>query len=160
MNVSPEKAIHEFRENVADGLNFLKSRLNPLGPTLATLYEPRAGQMRPHALGTIALCEASAVSPDRQTRKAAQSAVNFIVASQNADGGWPPQPQLPARQPGPSSIDPTGWNLAALRTAQWAGLQVPRKTLKQARAYLEGMRTEDKTANENEKAAAQDTSDS
>ncbi|MHC4176429.1 MAG: prenyltransferase/squalene oxidase repeat-containing protein, partial [Planctomycetota bacterium] len=134
----------EFRENVADGLNFLKSRLNPLGPTVATLYEPRAGQMRPHALGTIALCEASAVSPDRQTRKAAQSAVNFIVASQNADGGWPPQPQLPAQQAGPSSIDPTGWNLAALRTAQWAGLQVPRKTLKQARAYLKGMRTEDK----------------
>jgi len=135
----------KHRENVAGGLDFLKSQMRPLGPTLAALYEPRARQMPSHALGTIALCEASAVSPDRHTRKAAQSAVNCIVLTQNADGGWPAQPQRPNQQPGPSSLDPTGWNLAALKTAQWAGLQVPKKTLKQARAYLDGMRTEDKT---------------
>ncbi len=135
----------EFRENVAGGLDFLKSQMRPLGPTLVALNEPKSGRMPSHALGTIALCEAGAVSPDRQTRKAAQSAVNFVVLTQNPDGGWPAQPQAPAQQPGPSSLDPTGWNLAALKTAQWAGLQVPKKTLKQARAYLDGMRTEDKT---------------
>lgn len=134
----------KYQKTVTEGLNFLRTQLRPLGPNVGTLYELRAGQMPSHALGTMAFCEAGAVSRDRQTRMAAQSAVNFIVLSQNADGGWGIKPKLPEQQPGPSSVDPTGWNLAALKTAQWAGLQVPRKTLKQAAAYLDGLETEDK----------------
>jgi len=145
-----------YQKNIALGLNFLINRIVWHDRSAASLYESDAGSMPSHALATIAFCEASTVARATRTKAAAQSAVNFIVRIQNTDGGWGVKPPLPPNgKPSVSDVISTGWNVAALRTAQWAGLNVPKKTLTQAGAYLESMRTEDKTGyRRDEKQAA------
>jgi hypothetical protein len=142
----------KFRKSVSQGLNYLKGRMVPLGIT-AALFEPNSQHMPSHAWGTIALCEAAAGIRERQLRAAAQAAVNFIVATQNGDGGWSEQPNLPdfgkkgrgvAKIPEPSTMAATGWNVAALRTTQWVGLQVPETNMTRAAAFLDKLFVENK----------------
>ena len=113
--------------------------------TAATLYEPGAKYFPSHALGTIALCEALASSSDRQARTAAQVAVKFIVLTQNQDGGWGYAPKTPKKSADESNMDATAWNIAALKAAEWSGVNVPSTTFAQAGKYLDSMRTQDRT---------------
>ncbi len=133
----------EFRRTVGNGLIFLRKRLAPVGADAASLYEPQAGGLPSHAIGTCVLCEAVALTVDAQSQKAAQSAVNFLVEMQNTDGGWPAQPHLPNQPSEPSDLIATAWSLAALRTAQWVNLRVPDAKVKLAAGYLDTLRAED-----------------
>jgi len=149
-----------YQKNVSLGLNFLANRIVWLDRSAGSLYESSAGSMPSHALATIAFCEASVVARDTRTRAAAQSTVNYIVATQNADGGWGVDPPVPPNgKPSPSDVVSTGWNVTALKTAEWAGLNVPKKTLTQAGVYLESMRTEDKTGYRHDEKKAADRVD-
>jgi hypothetical protein len=75
--------------------------------------------MYSHGLATIALSEAYGMTSDREVGRAAQAAVNFILAAQNtADGGWRYNPG----EPGDTSV--VGWQLMALKSAHMAGLEV------------------------------------
>ncbi len=137
----------KYRKNVFTAVQFLKKRMVALSPTVATLYEPRAHQMPSHALGTMALCEASFDDRDRTARLAAQAAVNFIVATQQDDGGWSWRPKLREGERGePSGISATGWNLMALETAKWADLKVPAKTTEAVDRFLDSLQSQDKKA--------------
>ncbi len=138
----------EYRQEVVAGLTFLRLRLmasssmvSHLTPRGGMLYEPDAGQMPSHALATIALCEASALAGDPQSKQLAQAAVNFILATQNQDGGWSFDPDLrdPNSKPQTSDVYSTAWNLAALKSAGWAGLSVPSTTLEPAGKFLDSM---------------------
>ena len=139
----------KYRKNVNLGVKYLTAYMVRAG---GTLYEPKAQGMPSHALGTIALCEASAMTRDRPLHATAQAAVNFVIGTQNSDGGWSDKPNLPDSQrkdkgeqkPEPSTMSATGWNVIALRTAQWTGLQVPEKNLQQANAFLDKMYVEEK----------------
>jgi hypothetical protein len=142
----------KFRKSVSQGLNYLKGRMVPLGIT-AALFEPNSQHMPSHAWGTIALCEAGAGIRERQLHAAAQAAVTFIVATQNSDGGWSEKPNLPdfgkksssgVKTLEPSTMAATGWNMAALRTAQWVALMVPEKNMMQAAAFLDKLYVENK----------------
>ncbi len=130
----------KYRADVFKGLAFLKQRLTPVAADSATLYETNAQTAPSHALGTIALCEAVAMHKDPSNAMAAQAAVNFIVQSQNGDGGWGVAPDLPNMRPDPSDMFSFGWNLAALRAARSAGLDVPDDTMIQAGKFLDAMR--------------------
>ncbi len=146
----------KYQKNVSLGLIYLKDRMAWQG----SLYERGVNPMPSHALGTIALCEACAVTRDAQTRGIAQAAVSFIVETQNAGGGWGPKPPLPPDGEGdPSDVLTTGWNLAALRTAEWAGLNVPQKAFTRADEYLDSMRTESGTGFRRNENQAADRSD-
>jgi hypothetical protein len=133
----------EFRRNVGGGLNFLRSRMTPVGADAATLYEPQAGFLPSHAIATCALCEAVALTSDSQSQRAAQHAVDFLVGTQNTDGGWSLKPSLPDQPAGSSDFFATAWSIAALKTAQWSGLRVPDTKLKLAGSYLDGLRAVD-----------------
>lgn len=149
----PQKG--KLQGNVHRGLEFLKSRMQVVQGA-ASLHEPVLGRMPSHALGTIALCGACGAASDRQTRIAAQAAVNLIIKTQNRDGGWGSTPSLSKQASGLSSVDATGWNLAALKTAQWAGLNLPnKKALQLARQYLQNMRTKDNTGYRRNETVAQ-----
>jgi WD40 repeat protein len=141
--------VGDYRREVVAGLAFLRTRLaastvavSHLSPRCASLYEPDAGQMPSHALGTIVLCEAAAMTGNLQTKAVAQAAANFLVATQNQDGGWGFQPDLraPGNRPDPSDVYATAWNVAALKSADWAGLDVPTKVLQLAGRFLEDMK--------------------
>ena len=133
----------EYKDTVGKGLRFLGSRMVPLGPNAATLYEAGASHMPSHALGTIVLCEAVGLNPDKQMRKVAQAAVNYIIGSQAADGGWGDRPSPPERVPDGSNVMATAWNVAALKAAEAAGMQVPRRSLQLATSYLDKLKSAD-----------------
>ena len=74
---------------------------------------------------TMALCEASYDTRDKNTLVAAQSAVRFILYTQNKDGGWPSRIRPKDDEPDPSNLNVTTWTVAALRSAELAGIPVP-----------------------------------
>src|SRR5262245_3775465 len=80
---------------------------------------------------TMALCEAFGMTNDPGLRIPAQNAVNLIIKSQHADGGWGND-----RQMGRYPLD-TGWQIQALRSAQLAGLSVPKEVTANAIKYLD-----------------------
>ncbi|MDY0166451.1 MAG: prenyltransferase/squalene oxidase repeat-containing protein [Thermoguttaceae bacterium] len=133
----------EFRRNVGTGINFLRSRMVPVGTDAASLYEPEAHTVPSHALATCALCEVVAVTADTQNLKAAQAAVNFVVNTQNLDGGWSYTPRLPDQQAEASDVLATAWSLTALKTAQWTGLKFPEAKMKVAESFLDSVRSPD-----------------
>ncbi len=83
-----------------------------------------------HAIATMALCEAYALTHDPALRPPAQRAVNFITRSQNVAGGWRYEPLAP----GDTSV--FGWMLFALRSADIGEVAVSRRTIKRATTYL------------------------
>jgi len=131
----------EFKRNVATGVTYLRGHMIRYAFG-ATMFED-VKNVPSHALGTMALCEAAAMARDKQIRGAAQMAVNFISMTQNADGGWGFAPTRPKKNPDPSNVAATAWNVAALRTAQWATLKIDPTVLADALKYLESMRTPD-----------------
>jgi hypothetical protein len=123
-----------YRENVKRGLYFLASNMKPQngGGSLVD-----GGNMYSHGICAIALCEAYAMTHDRDLMAPAQAAINFIVYAQDpVGGGWRYQP----RQPGDTSA--VGWQLMALKSAHMAYLQVPPITVVGASKFLDSVQVD------------------
>ena len=83
--------------------------------------ESRAVGMYCHAMATLALCEAYALSGDARLREPSEAAVDFLVKARAADGmSWR---YAPRSAEGDTSL--LGWALLAARSAQTAGIDVP-----------------------------------
>jgi hypothetical protein len=123
-----------YQKQVAAGLDYLIKDL-PAGPAgygidLRDGSLP-TGQMYVHAIATMALSEAYAMTSDRRLIEPAQGGVDFIAWSQDPfGGGWRYQPQAP----GDTSV--VGWQVMALTSARVAGLNVPRTTIPGALHFL------------------------
>ena len=104
-----------YTSHIAAGIHWLIKNQQPDGNLAKDAVQP----MYSHGLCTIALAEAFGLSNDPKVGKAAQLAVNYILAAQNpADGGWRYHP----RDPGDTSV--VGWQLMALKSARASGLNV------------------------------------
>jgi len=137
----------KFRATLFTGLDYLKSHCATVRPGAAALFERDAKYMPSHALGTMALCEAAAESRDKKTETAAESLVNFLVQAQNKDGGWSYEPTLlNASSKDPSDLVTTAWNVAALKTAQWARIDVPADVLQRADRFLDSLQIPDQAS--------------
>jgi len=91
-----------------------------------------ANEMYAHALAARTLCDAYALTKDDKWKGPAQKALDFVVEAQDpVGGGWRYQP----KQPGDLSV--TGWQFAALKRGQLAGLVVPRNTWKMAEKFFD-----------------------
>lgn len=95
------------------------------------------GEGYAHAINTIALCEAYAMTGDAWLKGPAQKAVDCCVAWQSKDGGFRYQP----RMAGDTSV--TGWHMQALRAAEVAGLKIPRATWQGIDAWFKTVSNED-----------------
>lgn len=121
----------EFQETVGKGLDYLKSRIiaTPLGGDLQdgiNLY--------PQAIATLALCEAYALTHDRELDAACRAAITFIINAQDKQGGgWRYYPG----QVGDTSV--TGWMWPALKSGELNYLPVPPATWKGAWKFLDGV---------------------
>jgi hypothetical protein len=90
------------------------------------------GRMYSHAIATIALCEAYALSGDPELEGPCRSAVKFIVKAMAPRlWGWRYVP----RQRGDTSV--VGWCVMALKSAEMAGLKVPPVAWKNASTFLD-----------------------
>jgi hypothetical protein len=114
-----------YARNVERGLQFLLTRQGKEGRFGEGMYE--------HALATMVLCEAYALTRDPALMKPAQLALDYIVKAQHTAGGWRYGPG----QAGDTSV--TSWQMTALRTGRVAGLDVPRETFTKAGAFLDSV---------------------
>ncbi len=90
--------------------------------------------MYSHGLASIALCGCFGMTGDKAVGKAAQAALDYIVQAQDPKGGgWRYVPKIA----GDTSV--TGWQIAALRSGQLAGLKVPPAVFEQARKFLKSV---------------------
>jgi len=89
------------------------------------------GGMYAHALGTIALCEAYALTNDQDLRIPAQKAVRYLVKAQHGGtGGW----GYGRVQEGDTSV--VGWVFLAIRSGQMSGMLINARVLELAERFL------------------------
>lgn len=91
----------------------------------------RSQPMYSHAFGTLLLAEASGMTGDADLGPPLRRAIDLIVASQNAEGGW-------RYYPGSKDADlsVSVCQVMALRAARNAGVAVPIETIERASAYV------------------------
>lgn len=87
-----------------------------------------------HAIATMALCEAYAMSRDSKLRRPAQKAVDFCLRAQNPGQGW-----RYGVRPGNNDTSVTGWMVLALKAAKTAGLKVPAASFEGAQNWFKRM---------------------
>ncbi|MGE0760496.1 MAG: prenyltransferase/squalene oxidase repeat-containing protein [Pirellulaceae bacterium] len=123
----------KYTAHVRAGLNYLMRSMESNG-SLAQ----GSGNMYAHGMASIALCEAYAMTRDRELMDSAQRTLNYIVFAQEpVGGGWRYAP----RQPGDTSV--LGWQLMALKSGHMAYLQVPPSTVQGASRFLDSVQWED-----------------
>lgn len=72
-----------------------------------------------HALATVAMCEAYALSGDRSLRAAAQLGIDYLESHRNPYAVWRYQPR-----DGKNDSTVTGWCVLAYKTAEHVGLEI------------------------------------
>ena len=110
---------HEFgvyKKNVASGLRWLLENQKENGDLRGNVSS-QAG-MYAHGQATIVLCEALALTGDRQFLDPVERAIDFIEKAQHRAGGWRYRPG----QAGDTSV--FGWQMMALQSARAAGMGV------------------------------------
>lgn len=121
-----------YQQTVSRGLYYLLSRMEPT---------PRggdfcAGTMYGHGVTTLAIAEAYGMTQDALLLEPLREAIRFIATSQDAHGGgWR---YLPG-QAGDTTV--TAWQLAALKSAAIAGVEVPSPTIAGVRRFLDSVQT-------------------
>ncbi len=121
----------DYQEHVRRGLEFLIRAQGPDGnlggraSAFAFMYS--------HAIGALALSEAYAMTRDRDTRlrEPVRRAIAYTLAAQSTEtGGW-------RYKPGdPGDTSQLGWQLMALKSAEFAGLTIPDQAKQGAARYL------------------------
>lgn len=116
----------KHRETMRRGLSWLMEVQQPDGDLRGN------GRIYDHAMATLSLSEAYAMTKDERLLPATRKAVNWLVRAQHPQsGGWRYAPG----QFGDTSV--FGWVILALRSARNAGIVVPKNTWDQSRQWLE-----------------------
>ncbi|MDE0904305.1 MAG: terpene cyclase/mutase family protein [Planctomycetota bacterium] len=116
----------EYGEVIENCLNFVLNCVQADG------YVTHAGtRMYSHAFATLFLAEICGMTHRQDVRAKLQTAVDFIVRSQNGQGGWRYVPL--ARE---SDMSIVVCQVLALRAARNIGIRVPRSTIDRALAYV------------------------
>ena len=120
----------KYKEVVGRGLLFLARNMKTQN-LMGSLVDKDGGMMYSHGLAAIALCEAYAMTKDRELRNLAQLSLNFTMFAQDpVGGGWRYIP----RERGDTSA--VGWQLMALKSGHMADLQVNPLCFKKAWFFL------------------------
>ena len=131
----------DHQQTVARGINWLVGQQRGDGNLFDIDEFGREEAFYAHSMGTIALCEAVALTADRKARQAAVNAVNFLVKTQQpTQGGWKYQPQTPMTR---GDLSVTGWALMALHTARIANIEVPEQAFVLASNFLDSVEVQD-----------------
>lgn len=125
---------HQYAQTVAKGIDWLKRnqrsngdlyrRENDLSDRNVALYS--------HGIAALAMSEAFGMTQDESIRSVAQSALDYIVATQHKKlGGWRYTPQVTA------DTSVSGWMMMALKSGELGGLEVPQRTYRGISDWLD-----------------------
>ncbi len=115
-----------YGPNVERGLDFVLSCVQEDG------YITRSGsRMYDHAFATLFLAEVCGMTHREDVEAELQKAVDFIVKSQNDEGGWRYEPY--SRE---SDMSIVVCQVIALRAARNIGIRVPKSTVDRAARYV------------------------
>lgn len=126
----------KHRRHVDNGLKFLvrSMQTTPQGG----VFTAGGGSFYAQSLATIVLCEALAMTRDRDLIAPARAATAYLVAAQDqTGGGWRYFPG----QPGDTSV--TGWAFNALKSADNAYQPVPMPAVDKVRAFLDSVQSDE-----------------
>lgn len=127
------RAGDKYRNVVRDGLNFMKNNAIRTKNGIC-FYEPKTThQLYHHGIASITVCEAAAMTRDKELENLAQGAINFLCYAQHDQGGWRYSP----KQQGDTSA--FGWSFMALKSGQMAYLRVPPVTVRKAKNFLDNV---------------------
>ena len=116
----------EYSDTVEHALDFV------LGAVQEDGYITQAGsRMYSHAFGTLFLAEVCGMTHRSDVRAKLQKAVDFIVDTQNEEGGWRYVPFSPE-----SDMSIVVCQVIALRAARNIGIRVPKTTIDRATRYV------------------------
>ncbi len=124
-------------EAVRKALEFILLNVTETG--LIAADKTSHGPMYGHGFATLFLGEIYGMNPtDTRVRDALVKAVNLIVGTQNAEGGWRYNPV-----PFDADVSVTICQVMALRSARNAGIKVPKETIDQAVQYVKNCQNAD-----------------
>lgn len=130
--ITPAAGPKQYRPCVDKGVTFLVARQQPDG----SFYEEGTGMVS-HGLAALAITEAYSMTRNADLKEPAQKALDFIVKSQNPDGGWSKTPELD------SDLTVTVWQMLALYSGHIAHLKVPVETGQNAAKFLDSLKQND-----------------
>jgi len=122
------------RETVQHGLEYLLGQQAANGSLAgnATMF----ARMYCHAMATVAVCEAYAMTGDERLQRCAQRAIDYTLGCQDTlTGGWRYQHN------DPGDMSQFGWQVLALQSAQQAGISTPPQTQRLMRKFLQSCNT-------------------
>ena len=122
------------REAVQHGLEYLLGQQTANGSLAgnATMF----ARMYCHAMATVAVCEAYAMTSDKRLQRCAQRAIDYTVGCQDTlTGGWRYQ------RSDPGDMSQFGWQVLALQSAQQAGISTPAETQRLMLKFLQSCNT-------------------
>lgn len=121
-----------YKTTVRKGLDWLLRIQQANGDLHDSAEEGRQPSFYAHGQATIALCEAYAITHDKQLLAPAQKALAYIYASQHPErGGWKYRPHSEG------DLSVFGWQLMAIQSARMAKLEVPSEVLERAAGFLD-----------------------
>ena len=130
------KESKHYKATIGNGLNFLVNHMR-ISRRGGALNEEGSGNMYSHGIASIALCEAYAMSHDKNLLVPARAALSFICYAQDpVGGGWRYMP----REKGDTSV--LGWQLMALKSGFIADLAVSRQTYHKASLFLDSVQSD------------------
>ena len=125
----------DYQETVGQGLKWLRGIQKPDGDYHDHTELGRQTAFYAHSQATIAICEAYALTGDRELAESAERAIQFLLDSQHpTEGGWRYQPQDRDTM---GDLSVTGWGLMALNTARMAGIEVPPEAFGKVSVFLD-----------------------
>jgi hypothetical protein len=125
-----------YRAEVLMGLNYLSSEDNHRrnrGVHGISLGGSGAKPMYSHAIATIALAEALAMTGDEKYREVVEGAYKFIITAQHKRGGWKYRPQAA----GDMSV--TGWMMMAIKACESAGVKPDPEAKQLAKQFVDSL---------------------
>lgn len=122
----------KYQATIHRGLQYLINHMR-VGGNGGALNET-GGTMYSHGIASIAICEAYALTNDKNLLSPTRAVLSFICYAQDPmGGGWRYRP----RQKGDTSV--VGWQIMALKSGHMAGFDIPPLTIERTTQFLDGV---------------------